>query len=120
MHCATATNTVTTLATAHAPPLATALATTLAITIALTRTLALALATALTLATATATNVSTFPHKITQVYSKISNTMQEGRLTFVFLFCHVGRATAAGQYNVQIGHSYPYGTQSGLTSPGLI
>jgi hypothetical protein len=62
----------------------------------------------------------TFPYKITQVYSKISNTMQEGRLTFVFLFRHVGRATAAGQYNVQIRHSYPYGTQSGLTSPGLI
>jgi hypothetical protein len=62
----------------------------------------------------------TFLYKITQVYSKISNTMQEGRLTFVVLFCHVGRATAAGRYNVQIRHSYPYGTQSGLASPGLI
>ncbi len=68
----------------------------------------------------TSSTFLTFPYKITQAYSKISNTMQEGRLTFVFLFHHVGRATTAGQYNVQIGHSYPYGSQSGLTSPGLI
>ncbi len=64
--------------------------------------------------------IKTFPYKITQVYSKVSNAMQEGRLTFVFLFCHVGRATAARQYNVEIGQSYPYVKQSGLTSPGLI
>jgi hypothetical protein len=34
---------------------------------------------------------------------------KEGRQTFVFLFRHVGRATAPGQYNDQIGHSYPMG-----------
>ncbi len=34
---------------------------------------------------------------------------KKGRRTFVFLFRHVGRATAPGQYNDQIGHSYPKG-----------
>ena len=64
--------------------------------------------------------VKRFLIKLPRFILKFSNTMQEGRLTFVFLFGHVGRATATGQYNVQIGHSYPYGTQTGLTSPGLI
>jgi hypothetical protein len=44
----------------------------------------------------------------------------EGRQTFVFLFRHVGRATAPGQYNDQNAHSYLMGMQSGLTRPGLI
>jgi hypothetical protein len=68
-------------------------------------------------------NTQTFKRfliKLSRFILKFSNTMQEGRLTFVFLFRHVGRATATGRYNVQIGHSYPYGTQTGLTSPGLI
>ncbi len=65
-------------------------------------------------------NVKRFLIKLPRFILKFSNTMQGGRLTLVFLFRHVGRATATGQYNVQIGHSYPYGTQTGLTSPGLI
>jgi hypothetical protein len=44
-----------------------------------------------------------FPYKITQVYSKISNTMQEGRLTFVFLFRHVGRAPQQGNTMSKLG-----------------
>ncbi len=45
---------------------------------------------------------------------------KKGRQTFVFFFCHVGRATAPGRYNDQIGYSYPKGKQLGLTRPGYI